>query len=232
MPTPNYTILNLFFPKTKSSKHLPGGIKNRESWRFLGGGAEARQGNSLVQLVADDPAVRVDLAHLPVGVLVVGLVAVEVQLGLALGPEAAALGARPRLVDGELARRPREAKRALVGRLAGRVGAVVVDETVVKVAEPSRNRRALIVVADGLVGQRKVDVAPRVLVRGRGKGPARMEIKVLDLELGHLGRVRGADIVGSDGGSSHGRGGKEGSSEAVHDGCVWCWWWWRLRGIV
>lgn len=101
--------------------------------------------------------------------------------------------------------------------LAVRGGAVVVDEAVEEVAELVGGGAALVLVVDGGVGEREVDVAPRVLVRGRGKDPAGVEVKVLDLVLGHFGRARGAGVlVGAGGGRGEGRGGKESSSEAVH----------------
>lgn len=147
-----------------------------------------RHGN----LVAGNVAARVDLARLPVRVLLRLVFTVEIQVDAALGPEHAALvSAGPGLVNVEPVGWAAKVERAHVGVLAVE-GAVVIDHAVVKVLQPERPRLADQRVFDGCVLERKVDAAHGVLVGWVGEDVRRVKVKVLDgpfRDLGGLARA-------------------------------------------
>lgn len=136
----------------------------------LSNGGKAGEGQGHGNVLAGDDASRVDLAKLPIGVLPLFFRAVKRKLGSALGVEAAAfLLARPGLVDveGIVATAKVEAS---LRQAAVRLCAVVVDVTVEEGVEPARGGAALGIVVEVLVGELKVDVAPRVLVSWSSEG--------------------------------------------------------------
>lgn len=120
-------------------------------------------------MVAGDGTARVDLAHLPIRVRPGLILAIQVEFGTALGPEAAALaGASPGLVNFELVGRAVESESSCVAR--HRLGAVVDKVAVEEVGQLVGHALALGLVRHVWVFQGEVDVAPGVLVSGRSEG--------------------------------------------------------------
>lgn len=132
-------------------------------------GADLDDGSSGRLLLAGDELLGVDLAHLPVGVLVVGGLALEIKSDAALGLKATTLlEARPALGDAQLAGRSAEVE---ARRVAIDGGIAVVDHGSVEEVIELGGRGAAdgAVVEDGVL-EGEVGVAPGVLVRRGGEG--------------------------------------------------------------
>lgn len=177
-------------------------------------------------LLAGDLLVGVGLgAAVVVGVLPVLLLALELDVGVALGLEAAALlEAAPGLDDGELARLAVKGEGGGV-TLEGHV-AVVVGVAVEEVVGLVRGGGALGLVVEDLVLEEEAHAAAGGLLLGGGLGDGGVEVKVVDGPLGDLGAPGHARLtLGSGGegdcGEGHGRGGQdEESGEELHVGGV------------
>lgn len=154
-------------------------------------------------------------------VLVVLLIALELQVDASLGPElAAVIVTDPSLVDVEGARGAAVVESGKVPR-AVRLRAVVVLETVEEVLKLVGLSAANGAVVAGRVLQSEVDVAPRILVSGSGECVGSMEVKVVDGPVGDLGGLVGASLLSVGGGHSDSSASQEsGSQSLVHFGNV------------
>lgn len=183
----------------------------------LSSSAQGLDGHLGGDLVAGDCARRVDLPHLPVRVLVVLLVALQLQVDTTLSPELAAIVvANPSLVDVEGARGAAVVEGGEIPRTV-RLGAVVVLEAVEEVLKLVGLPAAHSAVVAGRVLQGEVDVTPRVLVSRSGECVGSMEVKVVDGPVGDLDGLVGASLVGVGGRHSDSSASQEsGSQSLVH----------------
>lgn len=187
-------------------------------------GADLEDGGLEGGLLAGDLLVGVGLGTaVVVGVLPVLLLALELNISVALGLEAATLlEAAPRLDDGELARLAVKGERGGVA-LEGNV-AVVVGGAVEEVVGLSRGGGALGLVVEDLVLEEEAHAAAGGLLLGGGLCDGGVEVKVIDGPLCDLctpGHARFALGAGGEGdcGEGHGRGGQnEESGEELHFG--------------
>lgn len=186
-------------------------------------GPQTGDGRLRVDVVAVHIARGVELPLRPVIIRPLTLLAVEVQVDPALGLEQRLLlGTGPGLVDGEQARRSRVRKG---GATAGTVVldvALVDDGAVEKVGELVGGGGADGLVLGGRVLEGKVDVAPRVLVGGRGEDLGGMEVELADFpELDLGGLVDARLFFLADGICWHGKS-DAGQEEGVEDSCIHC----------
>lgn len=157
-------------------------------------------------MVASNSARRVYLTHLPIRVLPRLVLAVQRQVGTALGPEATSLlRARPRLVDHDLVERARKGEGGL--RAGQGLGAVVDKIAVKKVVELVGDALTLCLGFESLILKCEVDVAPGVLVGGRSENVRGVEVEVLDFPFLGMHRLLSAGIMCGRG--SHGSSGQE-----------------------
>lgn len=128
-------------------------------------------------------------------VLVVRLIALELQVNATLGPELTTIVvANPSLVDVEGARGAAVVEGGEVPRAVG-LSAVVVLEAVEEVLKLVGLSAADSTVVTSRVLQSEVDVTPRVLVSGSRECVGSMEVKVVDGPVGDLDRLVGASLV-------------------------------------